>query len=367
MKVPAVLMRGGTSKALFFHERDLPESPQEREKVILAAFGSPDSTGRQIDGVGGGTAETSKVAIISTDRSSDADVTFQFGQVLLHEPRISWEGTCGNISSAVGPFAIDEGLVGSSTSSTSVRFLNTNTGAIVDNECLVDGEGFDPVGDYSISGVPGTGSPVKVTFHNPAGSATGLLFPTEKLSDRVAVPGLGKIDVTIIDATNLFIFAPYSTISSKNPALPDNQSVWDRTEHIRRSVAVEMGLASDLAAVPSNTPKISFVYPPPTSAEQFSETPRSLVVARMASVGDMHPSYAFTGAVATAVASSVPGTVVQEATHPSGSKDIEIRHPSGSIDMSVALTSADNAAPIIESVTGFRTARRLMSGFVHVR
>lgn len=366
MDVPTVLMRGGTSKAVFFHEADLPAAAADREALILAALGSPDPHGRQIDGLGGGTTETSKVAIIGTGTEHGADVTFEFGQVLVDRPEISWEGTCGNISAAVGPFCLGEGLVPASDPVSTVRFFNTNTAKTVRSTFATSNGRFVPEGTCEIGGVPGTGSPVSLTFEDPGGASSGQLLPTGHVSDTVAVPGLGHIEVSVVDAANLFVFAPLEALRSRSVQPPSSGSVWDLSERIRTAASVQLGLVPDAAGLAANVPKIAFVSKPEPDDRRTQPTPDvATVIAEMASVGHMHPSYALTGAVATAAAARLPGTVVAEVLD-GDSDNVEVRHPAGSMHMQVSLRPDSSGRPTIESVTGLRTARRLMSGVVHV-
>ena len=206
MKVPAVIMRGGTSKAVFFHERDLPEDPELRDAFILAAYGSPDPDRRQVDGLGGATSTTSKVAVIGDGRPHGVDVTYDFGQVSIDTPLVDRRGNCGNISSAVGPFAVDEGLVPATEGITKVRFLNLNTNKVIVAHVPTRDGRFDPVGDFAIPGVPGTGARVRLEYVSPGGSVTGRLLPTGHVVDTLEVPGLGTIEVSHVDAANPLTF-----------------------------------------------------------------------------------------------------------------------------------------------------------------
>ena len=201
-RIPAVLMRGGTSKGLFFHDNHLPSDIDARNRVILAAFGSPDPNRRQIDGVGGGVSTTSKVAIISPSESPDYDVVYNFGQVSIDRPIVDWKGNCGNISSAVGPFAVDEGLVKAVAPVTRVRIHQLNTNKLITADVPVKNGRFDEQGDYAIAGVPGTHARVALGFADPGGALTGKLFPTGNRRDTIEMPDHGPIKITIVDAAN---------------------------------------------------------------------------------------------------------------------------------------------------------------------
>lgn len=205
-KYPCVYMRGGTSKAVFFHEKDLPEDKGLWDEIFLKVMGTPDV--KQIDGMGGTVSSTSKIAIISPSERPDADVDYTFRQVDIVIPRVDGSANCGNISSAVGPFAIDEGLVEAVEPVTVVRVLNTNTNKIIEEHVRVkDGKAMVH-GDESIKGVPGTGSRIDMYFENPAGSRTGKLFPTGNKRDVFDVPGYGEIEVTVLDCSNPNGFHP---------------------------------------------------------------------------------------------------------------------------------------------------------------
>ncbi|MCU0562597.1 MAG: hypothetical protein MUE48_01460, partial [Desulfobacterales bacterium] len=219
--IPAVLMRGGTSKGLFFHERDLPPNPGPRDRVILAAYGSPDPYMRQIDGVGGAVSVTSKTAVVGPSPSPDYDVTYCFGQVSIDRPIVDVRGNCGNMSAAVGPFAVDEGLVAAVEPVTRVRIHQKNTDKLIVAEVPVKCGRFDETGDYAIDGVPGTGSRVLLRFVDPAGAVTGKLFPTGSRVDCFELPGLGAVEVTCIDAANPFVFVRAASIGLSGTEIED--------------------------------------------------------------------------------------------------------------------------------------------------
>ena len=206
VKIPAVYMRGGTSKAVFFHKNQLPEDPEVRDRVILAAYGSPDPNQRQIDGMGGAVSSTSKVAIISPSQHRDYDVDYNFGQVSIDKPKIGYQGNCGNISSAVGPFAIDEGLVKGEGPLMTVRIYQKNTKKLIIADVPVENGRYNEEGDYSIDGIPGTGGRIILHFVDPGGSVTDKLLPTGNVTDVIAVPGHGKMTISIVDAANPVVF-----------------------------------------------------------------------------------------------------------------------------------------------------------------
>lgn len=374
MRVPAVFMRGGTSKALFFHEADLPQDPHVRDQFILAAYGSPDPFRRQIDGVGGAASSTSKVAVISDGRDKGVDVLYEFGQVGIHQNIIDRRGNCGNISSAVGPFAVDEGLVEATDPVTIVRFLNVNTGKVIVAHVPTKNGRFDPNGSFELPGVPGTGSAVKLDFLDPGGSVTGRLLPTGNVVDQLDVPGVGTIDVSLVDAANPLVFVRWSDVGlngTETAAQLDADSEFRaRAEAIRAHASVLAGIAPTVAEATEkapSVPKLSFVGPPReyTAANGHSYSAEQMSVrAAMMSMGLLHPSYPLTGAIATSIASRITGTLVNEAIR-SNSESVIIGHQSGLLPMEVD-AELDEKVWVAHSASGFRTARRLFEGTVLV-
>ncbi len=374
-RVRAVLMRGGTSRGLFFHEKDLPEDPALRDALILRVYGSPDSYERQIDGLGGGTSVTSKVAIIGPPTHSDADVNYTFGQVLIREPRIDYGGNCGNMSSAVGPFAIDEGLVRTGEPFTVVRIYNTNTRKLIRAHVPVADGRAQAVGEYEISGVPGTGARITLEFLEPGGAVTGRLLPTGHQRDVVPVIGLGSVELSVVDAANpvAFVRASDLGVEASAPAavLDADEGFLASMERIRSTVAVLLGLASspeEATRRSRGVPKIAIVGPSTTyRADGGREIASGAIdlVARILTVGRVHRSYALTGGICTAVAACIPGTLVHEVARPGLSGHaVRIGHPSGVIEAGAEV----EPAPEPRAVKGIahRTARRLMEGFVCV-
>ena len=376
MQVPTVMMRGGTSRGLFFHEADLPTDPELRDQFILAAYGSPDPDRRQVDGLGGATSSTSKVAIIADGGDLGVDVTYEFGQVSIDKPLIDRSGNCGNISSAVGPFALDEGLVSPTEPVTLVRFLNINTGKVVTAHVPTRHGRFDPTGDFAIPGVPGTGASIRLDYLEPAGAVTGSLLPTGSTVDQVDVPGVGDVEMSIVDAANPLVFVRWEDLGLTGEELPDdidaNSELLARLERVRAHAGVHIGLAKstdESTALSPSVPKLALVGPPrdyPLSDGTIQKAAETTLRASMMSMGRVHRSYALTGAICTAVAAELPGTLVAEAagTQPSGS-EIRIGHPAGMLPM-VAEVDRSGDGWSVPLVSGYRTARRLMSGSVIV-
>ena len=374
--IPAVLMRGGTSKGLFFHKRDLPSDPAVRDRVILAAYGSPDPYRRQIDGVGGAVSVTSKTAVVGPSPSPGYDVTYRFGQVSIDRPIVDVRGNCGNMSAAVGPFAVDEGLVAAVEPVTRVRIHQQNTDKLIVAEVPVKNGRFDETGDYAIDGVPGTGSRILLRFVDPAGAVTGKLFPTGSRVDRFDLPGVGAVEVTCIDAANPFVFVRAASIGLSGTEIEEIERRADvkaALEAIRCRAAVQLGItASEEEATRRSqaVPKVALVAAPapyPATGGRAVEARELDLLARMMSMGTLHRSYAVSGAVATAGAAMIPGTVVHDLL-PGGAcgrELLRIGHPGGVIDVGAVVEIDAGEAVYREAVLG-RTARRLMEGRVLV-
>lgn len=376
-QIRTVFMRGGTSRGLFFHEKDLPTDAELRARVILAAYGSPDRYGRQIDGIGGATSTTSKVAIISPSREQGIDINYTFGQVDIARPLIDWRGNCGNISAAVGPFAIDEGLVTATDSVTKVRFLNTNTNKLIVAHVPTRGGRFDEEGDFAIDGVPGAYSKIILEYMDPGGAVTGKLLPTGNPRDVLAVPGAGNIEVSIVDAANPCVFCRFEDFGLTGTEEPEdidqNADLLRRIEATRAAAGVIIGLAPTVEemtrSVPS-VPKFVMVTSPrsyPRIGGQACDEGDIDVVAKMMSMGKVHRAYALTGAICTTVAGAIPGSVVNEAESEAARRTglVRIGHPSGTIDLTGRVVR-DGGDLRADTVVSTRTARRLMEGSVMV-
>ena len=221
LKIPAVFMRGGTSNAVVFHARDLPRDRALWDDIFLAAIGSPDPYGRQLDGMGGGISSLSKVCVIGPPTRSDADIDYTFAQVQVKEAKVDYSANCGNMSSAMGPFALDEGIVKASGREALVRVHNTNTKKIIYSRFAID-EGVAAVdGDLAIPGVAGTGAPVRLEFREPGGATTGKLLPTGNASDVLDVPGVGRVRVSMVDAANACVFVNAADVERLNRLLQE--------------------------------------------------------------------------------------------------------------------------------------------------
>ena len=376
VKIPAVYMRGGTSKGIFFMENHLPADPSVRDRVILAAYGSPDSNRRQIDGMGGAVSVTSKVAIISVPNDPDFDVNYFFGQVSIDKPLINYGGSCGNILSAVGPFAIDQGLIRAKEPVTSVRIFQVNTKKSIIAEVPVKNGYYNETGDYAIDGVPGTGGKITLRFMAPAGSVTGRLLPTGRVVDTIKISGIGTFEVSIVDAANPLVFVRAEDIGLHGREIEEidkGNDIKKTLESLRAGAAVMLGLAASAAqatAKVQDVPKVAVVSRPQdymgASGKQIKAQEIDLT-ARTMSMGTLHKTYAATGAICTAGAALIPGTVVQSVSGLSAadSELIRIGHPSGILSVGAVLRKDEDGWNYLEARIG-RTARRLMEGAVLV-
>jgi 2-methylaconitate cis-trans-isomerase PrpF len=375
LKIPAVFMRGGTSRAIFFREADLPSDPAVRDRIILAAMGSPDTYGRQLDGLGGGISSLSKVAIIASPGRPDADVNYTFGQVSVTDALVDYTGNCGNISSAVGPYAIDEGLVPAPRKGEgTVRIHNTNTRKIIVARVPVRDGQAAVEGDFVLRGVSGTGARIALEFLDPGGAVTGKLLPTGMAQDTLEIPGMGALTVSIVDATNPMVFVRAADLGLQGTEHPEaidrNTTLTTRLEQVRATVAVRIGLAASITEASRKSqavPKIAVVCPAvPYRDLSGTEVPATStdICARVMSMGKAHRAFALTAAMCLAVAARIPGSVVQEAVGPAAADpaaDIRLGHPSGILPIAASVQGGR-----AEKVVVYRTARRLMEGSIRV-
>ena len=375
-KIPAVFMRGGTSRAICFREEVLAPYPQAvRERIILAALGSPDVYGRQIDGLGGGISSLSKVVIVGRSLAADSDVTFTFGQVDVRTPHIDWSGTCGNMSAAVGPFAIDEGIVPAVEPVTTVRVFSTNTGKryvahipVCNGQAAVEGE-------YTIDGVPAPGACTTLEYPDPGGSLGGSLLPTGSPYQPCELADSRIVRISVIDAAipTAFVRAGELDVDATQlaPALDAEPALQKTLEDIRCKSALLLGLTPSLAEAHEkfqHTPKVVLVAPPATytaSSGKSVEAENIDLVARAISMRNTHRTYPGTVSLCTAVAAQVEGTVVHEAVRKPVSHGLRIGHPAGVVEVG-ATVSRQGGEWYAERVTTKRTARRIMEGSILV-
>ncbi|KAI8170067.1 3-methylitaconate isomerase [Colletotrichum sp. SAR 10_70] len=354
--LPAAYYRGGTSRAIFFRHEDLPADRSEWDRIFLGSIGSPDPYGRQLDGLGGGISSLSKVCVIRKSDRPDADVDYTFVSLGIKNTNVDYSSNCGNMSAAVGPYAVDSGLVKVPDGATeaTVRVFNTNTGKVIESIFPLDGKEAAAHGDFSIDGVAGTAARVQLKFLNPAGSRTGKLFPTEAKVDEIE-----GMKVTCIDAGNPCIFVQAATLGVEGTITPqgieDHPTLLQTLDKIRRTAGVKMGLAETKEKVPGSVPKIAIVSPP-------KDGTINTLVARAMSVDQPHKAIPVTVALAAAAAATAEGTVVSECvkTNAGAGGDVRIFHASGTLDV-----AADYGKDgFLESATVYRTARRLMEGRV---
>ena len=303
-------MRGGTSKGIFLLEEDLPGDLALRERIILAIFGSPDI--RQIDGLGGADSLTSKLAIIAAAKAPDRDIDYTFGAVGIDMPLVDYSANCGNISSAVGPYAVDKGLVKAVEPFTIVRIFNTNTKKMIRARVPVKKGKFAPEGDYAIDGCPGTGARIDLSFMDPGGATTGRLLPTGNAVDELILDGGEKVAVTIVDAGNPTAFIRAADLNLRGDELPEeinqDEKIGTKLEAIRSKVGQLMGIQ-----VSQSIPKISFIAP----AQDFRtitgtkiEKGSVSMLARVMAMGKLHKTFAITAGIPAAIGAIIPHSVV---------------------------------------------------------
>jgi 2-methylaconitate cis-trans-isomerase PrpF len=363
-------MRGGTSKAIMFHKEDLPADRSKWDEIFLKAMGTPDV--KQIDGMGGTVSSTSKVAIISKSERPDADVDYTFCQVDVKQPTLGWNANCGNISSAVGPYAIDEGLVEAKEPITVVRVYNTNTKKIIEEHVRVKDGHADVYGDAVIPGVPGTGSPIDMYFKDPGGATTGKLLPTGNKKDVFDVPGYGPIEISLVDCSNPVVFIRAADLGLTGRELTElnaNADVMEHIERIRGMAAVACGFVDrweDARIKTTSVPKVSIISKPQDylnmDGKKISKDKMDLCV-RAISVGAVHKAYPITVTICTGAAALLPGTIVNEMVQPpAGTHTLHFGHASGIIDVDLEM----NGEKVVKGGV-LRTARRIMDGWIYIR
>ncbi len=372
--IQAVYMRGGTSKGVFFRDDWLPADPAIREQVLLRVIGSPDPYGQQIDGMGGGTSSTTKVVILGPSSQPDCDVDYTFGAVSIGTPVIDWSGNCGNLSSAVGPFAIAQGLVKAPTDGiATVRIWQTNIRARIIAHVPIQGGRVVEGGDFVLDGVSFPAAEIKLEFLQDPGQSDAM-FPTGHLIETLEVPGVGRIEATLINAGNPAIIVRAASLGLTGAELQadinGNDELLARAEAIRAHGAVRMGLsetAADATALRPHTPKLAFVSKPRSYTASSGQSVLAKDIhlnARIFSMGKLHHAMTGTGAVGLAAAAAIPGTMVSE-TLGGPRSEMRFGHPSGSLLVGAGtVRQGDDWA--VTSVTMSRSARRLMEGAVLV-
>lgn len=375
LRLPAVFMRGGTSKAVMFKAADLPADRADWDAILLGVMGSPDPSGRQLDGMGGGVSSVSKVCVVGPPRRPDADVDYTFAQVSVREAHVDYSGNCGNMSSAIGPFAVEEGLVPCpGDGEAMVRIHNTNTGKVIVARFPVAGGQLAADGELELDGVAGEAAPIRLEFLDPGGAKTGRLLPTGEPVDQLDVPGLGPIAASCIDAANPTVFVAAADLGKTGVELPDeldkDQVFLERMEAIRRAASVRMGLTPDLeaAARVSSVPLVAMVSAPQAADTLSSRTlaaEETDIVVRMLSMRQPHKATPITGAICLAIAARVPGSIPARLRR-AADGPTRIGHPSGVTLVDAAVETTGTELRALHGAV-YRTARRLFEGAVLYR
>lgn len=385
IKIPATYMRGGTSKGVFFRLQDLPAQAQTpgpaRDALLLRVIGSPDPYGKQIDGMGGATSSTSKVVILSASKRPDHDVDYLFGQISIDKPFVDWSGNCGNLSAAVGAFAIGSGLIEPTqvpdTGVATVRIWQANIGkTIVAHVPMSDGQ-VQETGDFELDGVTFPAAEVQLEFLDPAADDDGeggAMFPTGNLIDELAVPGVGTFKATLINAGIPTVFLNAADLGYSGMELQDaingDPAALERFEAIRAHGALRMGLIEHVgqAAARQHTPKVAFVAPAQaylaSSGKQVGAEDIDLLV-RALSMGKLHHAMMGTAAVAIGTAAAIPGTLVNLAAGGGERSAVRFGHPSGTLRVGAQACLIDGQWSVTKAIMS-RSARVLMEGWVRV-
>jgi probable AcnD-accessory protein PrpF len=379
-------MRGGTSKGVFFNSQDLPADRSARERILLRVIGSPDRYGKHTDGMGGATSSTSKIVILSKSLRPDCDIDYLFGQVAIDKPVIDWSGNCGNLTTAVGPFAITAGMIDAPRDGEAVvRIWQANIQKkIVSRVPMKDGEVVE-LGDFELDGVAFPAAEVKIEFLDPAADegdgrgdgegAAGGMFPTGNRIDTLDVPGVGAVEATLINAGNPTIFVDAARLGLKGIELQGDingdRKMLALAEAVRSHGAVAMGLvktAQEATEKRPHTPKLAFVAPPAayTASDGKKIAPDSIdLLARIFSMGVLHHAMTGTGAVALAAAAAIPGTIVSRIAPVGADGRVKFGHPSGVLNVGAEAQQSDGQWTVTKVMMS-RSARRLMEGWVRV-
>ena len=384
IKIPATYMRGGTSKGIFFKLDDLPAAAQTpgaaRDRILLRVLGSPDPYGKQIDGLGNASSSTSKAVILSKSAEPDHDVDYLFGQVSIDKPFVDWSGNCGNLTAAVGAFAISNGLVDAaripSDGLCTVRIWQANIRKTIIAHVQITGGQVQETGDFELDGVTFPAAEVQIEFLDPAddGEEGGAMFPTGNLVDELEVPGIGTFPATLINAGIPTIFLNAADIGYQGTELQEHinsdEQALAKFETIRAYGALKMGLIADIgeAAARQHTPKVAFVAAPQdyvsSSGKPVAAADVDLLV-RALSMGKLHHAMMGTAAVAIGTAAAIPGTLVNLAAGGGGREAVRFGHPSGTLRVG-AQAKLENGEWKVTKAIMSRSARVIMEGFVRV-
>jgi probable AcnD-accessory protein PrpF len=388
-KIPATYMRGGTSKGVFFRLQDLPKAAQvpgeARDKLLMRVIGSPDPYGKQIDGMGGATSSTSKTVIVAPSTRPDHDVDYLFGQVSIDKPFVDWSGNCGNLSAAIGPFAIANGFIDRDripeNGTVTVRIWQANIGKTIVAHVPIAGGQVQETGDFELDGVTFPAAEVQLEFMDPAAEGgeggeggNNAMFPTGNLVDELEVPGVGTLKATMINAGIPTIFVNAADVGYKGTELQDDINGDPKAlamfELIRAYGAMRMGLISHVeeAARRQHTPKVAFVAPPAdylaSSGKQVKAGDVDLLV-RALSMGKLHHAMMGTAAVAIGTAAAIPGTLVSLAAGGRAHEAVRFGHPSGTLRVGAEAQVFDGDWIVTKAVMS-RSARVLMEGWVRI-
>ncbi|ELV8599487.1 2-methylaconitate cis-trans isomerase PrpF [Vibrio vulnificus] len=381
IRVPATYMRGGTSKGVFFNLAELPPEAQvkgeKRDQLLLRVIGSPDPFGKQIDGMGGATSSTSKTVIVSKSSRADHDVDYLFGQVSIDKPFVDWSGNCGNLSAAVGPFAIHAGLIDEKripqNGVVTVKVWQVNIGKTIEVHVPIQNGLVQETGEFSLDGVTFPAAEIQVDFVDPA-DGEGSMFPTGNLIDDLVVPGIGTFNTTLINAGIPTIFLDAEALGYLGTELQEqinnDEQALAKFETIRAYGALKMGLITSIeeAEGSQHTPKVAFVAKPKSyqaSSGKVVEAGEVDLLVRALSMGKLHHAMMGTAAVAIGAAACVPGTLVNLAAGGGEKQAVTFGHPSGTLKVG-AQAKATQQGWVVEKAIMSRSARILMEGFVRV-
>ena len=372
--IKATYYRGGTSKGVFFQKKDLPtQDEKELNKIFLKVIGSPDPNGRQLNGMGGGVSSVSKCVIISPSERDDADVDYNFIQIAVDQPIAEWNNNCGNLSGAVGPYAVQEGIIKPKEGENKIRIYQVNTDKIIHSTFNVRDGKPEIEGDYTIAGVYGESSKVRLDYLEPGGSGTGKLLPTGNVIDEIEIDGFGKIKVSVVDAATPLIYIQAEDLGLKGTESPDeldgNAEKMEIIQKIRRKCAFMTGLSKSEHEAPMNTPRIGIV----TSPKDYVSLDKSNIkgddqdiTVRMFSMGKTHKAIMGTAGVNIGVAAAIEGTIPNLIKR-KDSNPLELRagNPSGVMTAGAVIEQVDGK-PHAKSAIMYRTFRPLMRGEVLV-
>lgn len=364
--VEGTLIRGGTSRGLFFRDAELPDAGPVRDALLIELFGSPDPI--QVDGIGGGNSHTSKAMIVEPSDRANSDVDYTFGQIAIDEPTVAWDANCGNLTAAIGVYALREGMVPATEPETEVTLYNTNTGTRVDQTVPVRGGEPDVYGEFVVDGVPGTGARIDSAFLDPAGRHG--VFPTGEPRETLPIDG-DSIEVSIVDITNLTVFVRAADLGLSGTELPGriagDEELMARLERVRGHAAARLGLVDDPGKAAQESPELPFlqlISEPQSydcSIEDTVAANELDLTGRMLSNQHPHHAYAMTGAMCVGAAAHLPGTVPNEFLE-ERADELTVGHPKGTVTVGVDVERGQ-----VESVTMRRTARLLFEGSLYYR